>query len=235
MESWIIEFVDYLMSMDALAIYGLGFTVLLACGLGVPIPEDITLLLMGYMTYHAMPDGSPRPHASVTLAVLVGLAGVMIGDGFIFYMGHRFGVKLLDKWPFSRMLGGGRLERARRFINKNGPKVLFSARFMPGLRSVVFFTSATLAIPYRRFLIYDGLAALLSVPALVLAAWYWGEQFDRVVAKARQAEHGILAIILVAAVVLVVKHLIEKRARPAEPESESAPGPGGETGGDDVQ
>ncbi len=225
MEGWTLEFVDYLMSMDALTIYGIGFTVLLACGLGVPIPEDITLLLMGYMTYHAMPDGSPRPHASVWLAVTVGMAGVMIGDGFIFYMGHRFGVKLLEKWPFRRMLGGGRLEKARKFINKNGPKVLFSARFMPGVRSVVFFTSATLAIPYRRFLIYDGLAAMLSVPALVVAAWYWGAQFDRVVAKARQAEHGILAIIVIAGLVVLVKHLIEKRKRPDADAAEQADGP----------
>ena len=216
MEGWVLEFINFLMSMDALAIYGLGFVVLLACGMGLPVPEDITLLLMGYMTYHVMPDGSARPHASVWLAVLVGLAGVMIGDGFIFYMGRRFGVKLLDKWPFSRMFGGGRLERARRFIDRNGPKVLFSARFMPGVRSVVFFTSATLDIPYRRFLFYDGLAALVSVPALVISAWYWGEQFDSVVAKARQAEHGLLAIIVVAGFVMFIKHLIEKRRQPMQ-------------------
>ena len=211
MESWLLGFVDVLMSMDGLTIYGIGFCVLLACGMGLPIPEDITLLLMGYMTYHPMPDGSERPHAWVLLAVAVGLAGVMIGDGFIFFMGRRFGVKLIGKWPFSRMLGGGRLEKSRAFIARNGPKVLFSARFMPGLRSVVFFTSATLDIPYRRFLFYDGLATLISVPALVLAAWHWGEQFDHVVTKARQAENGLFAIIVVAVAVVLIKRYFDGR------------------------
>lgn len=217
MESWLLGFVDVLMSMDGLTIYAIGFGVLLACGLGLPIPEDITLLLMGYMTYHVMPDGTPRPHASVWLAVLVGLAGVMIGDGFIFFLGRRYGVKLIHKWPFSRMFGGGRLERSRRFIARNGPKVLFSARFMPGVRSVVFFTSATLDIPYRRFLFYDGLAAMLSVPALVLSAWYWGAQFDLVVTKARQAENGLLAIIVIAVAVVLIKRYFDRRRRTDEP------------------
>ncbi len=211
MEGWITEAIDFFATMDAATIYGVGFTVLLLCGLGLPVPEDITLLLMGYMTYQTMPDGSPRPHAAVWVAVVVGLAGVLIGDAFMFFLGRHFGVRLLERWPFSSMGANGRLERARRFLRRNGPKVLFSARFMPGVRSIVFLTSGTLGIRYPVFLFYDGLAALLSVPALVLAAWYWGAQFDRVVAKARAAESGLLVIILIVIGAFVVKHLLTKR------------------------
>lgn len=196
MDGWVTEVTTALMSLDGLTIYGIGFSVLLLCGLGLPVPEDITLLLMGYMTYQSMPDGAPRPHADVWLAVLIGLLGVMIGDGFMFTLGRRFGTRLVDRWPFRSILGGGRLENATSFLQRNGAKVLFSARFMPGLRSVVFFTSGTLGIPLGRFLIFDGLAALLSVPALVVSSWYWGAEFDLVVQKARQAENGILIVII---------------------------------------
>lgn len=215
MDAWVGDVISQLLSLDGATIYAIGFGVLLACGLGLPIPEDITLLLMGYMTYHPMPDGSPRPNAHIVAAVLIGLAGVMIGDAFMFFMGRRFGVKLLDVWPFSRMFGGGRLASAERFLERNGPKMLFSARFMPGLRSVVFFTSGTLSIPYPRFLLYDGLAALISVPALVLAAWHWGDKFDLVVERARRAENGMLLIILGAVAVVLIKHGLEVRSRKA--------------------
>ena len=199
MPEWFTDVVTWLMSLDGATIYAIGFTVLLACGLGLPVPEDITLVLMGYMTYVSMPDGAPRPHANVWLATFVGLSGVMIGDGFMFFLGRKFGNKLVHVWPFRPMLADGRREKAEAFLGRQGPKVLFSARFMPGLRSVVFFTSGTLGIRFSRFVLYDGLAALISVPLLVVSAWYWGAQIDAVITKARQAEHGILAVIVVIA------------------------------------
>lgn len=211
MDAWIGDVITFLMSLDGATIYAIGFAVLLLCGLGLPVPEDITLLLMGYMTYHAMPDGSPRPHAWIGAAVLIGLAGVLIGDSFMFLLGRRYGDKLVGIWPFRTMFGGGRLDQARGFLQRNGPKVLFSARFMPGLRSVVFFTSGTLGISFSSFLRYDGVAMLISVPALVGAAWYWGAQFDQVIAKARQAEHGVLVLILIAGGVFLAKHWLEGR------------------------
>ena len=48
------------------------------------VPEDITLLGMGYLTYLPLADGSPRPHASLSLAVAVGFVGCMVGDGIMF-------------------------------------------------------------------------------------------------------------------------------------------------------
>lgn len=216
MEGWTVELIHSLMSLDGLTIYGIGFAVLLACGFGLPIPEDITLLLMGYMTYHPMPDGSPRPNAHVALALAIGLLGVLIGDGCMFTLGRRYGDRLIDRWPFRMILGNGRLEKAKTFLQRNGAKVLFSARFTPGLRSVVFFTSGTLGITPMRFLMFDGLAALLSVPALIISSWYWGAQFDEVVARARQAENGIFIVILIIIVFVVGRAWWKRRKEAAK-------------------
>ena len=205
MPAWLQDVILTLSSLDASTVYGVGFVVLLLCGLGLPIPEDITLLLMGYLTYLPMPDGGPRPHANIVFAVAVGLLGVIMGDGFMFWLGRRFGEKLLAFWPFRWALKGQRLVIAREFLESQGPKVLFSARFMPGLRSVVFFTSGMLHTPFARFVLFDGVAALISVPALVVAAWFWGPEFDMVIDRARSAEHGILMLIVAIGAVLGFK------------------------------
>ena len=44
------------------------------------------------------------------------------------------------------------------------------ARFMPGLRAPIYFTAGTVGVKFHTFLFYDGLAALVSVPAIVPAA-----------------------------------------------------------------
>lgn len=188
---------DWLTAFDGLTVYSICFGVLLLCGFGLPVPEDITLLICGYLTYRPMPDGSPRPNVHIVASVLIGLAGVLIGDGTMFMLGRRYGERLLTVWPFKHILGGGRLEKTEAFLSDHGPKVLFTARFTPGLRSVVFFSSGVLKIPFRTFLFYDGIAALVSVPLLVLSAWYWGAEFDEVLLKARRAENGFLIFLAV--------------------------------------
>jgi membrane protein DedA with SNARE-associated domain len=156
-----------LASLDALTVYAVGFAVIVICGLGLPLPEDITLLTMGYLTYLPMPDGSPRAHASALLGTIAGFLGCMGGDGVMFALGRRFGMRLVARKPFCWWLKPQRLERAREIMDTHGPKILFAARFMPGIRTVGYFTAGSLGTPYVRFLTYDGLAATISVPFFV--------------------------------------------------------------------
>jgi membrane protein DedA with SNARE-associated domain len=208
---------EFLVTLDITTVFAACCAILLLCGLGLPVPEDITLVTMGYMI-HRLLDSVPGVDSRVWAAagVGVGLFGVLAGDAIMFSLGRRFGSLLLDRWPFKSLFGHGRADRARTFLQSHGPKVLFSARFMPGLRSVVFFTSGTLGIPLRTFLFYDGMAALLSVPALVLSAWYWGDQIDAVIAKAQAAEHGILAVIVAVALLLAGKWWLDQRKKAKE-------------------
>ncbi len=200
MDAFFTQATQLFATLDIVAVWGICLGVLLLCGMGLPIPEDITLVVMGYMTWLLVPaHGQPGPALHVAGAVAVGLVGVLAGDALMFTLGQRLGIRLILRWPFRSILGHGRDQRAREFLASHGPKVLFSARFMPGLRSVVFFTSGTLGIRLRTFLFYDGLAAIVSVPALVLSAWYWGEEIQTVIDQARKAENGILAAILVLA------------------------------------
>lgn len=198
-------------SMDALTVYAAGFALIVICGLGLPLPEDITLLTMGYLTYLPLPDGSSRPHASVVLATLAGFVGCMGGDGVMFAIGRRYGMSIIGRRPFSWILTSKRLDRACQIMDRHGPKILFAARFMPGIRSVGFFTAGSLGTPYLRFLTYDGLAAMISVPFFVFSGWYWGENIDRAIAYVRRAEHGMFVVIGVVTLVTVLKAIRSRR------------------------
>lgn len=212
------EVVTWLRTFDLRVVWGFCFGILLLCGFGLPIPEDITLVTCGYLTFLLVPtDGSAgTPLHQALLATAIGLAGVLIGDATMFTLGRRHGGTLATMWPFRGILANGRRQLAEEFLQKRGAHVLFSARFMPGLRSVVFFTAGTLGTRFSTFLMYDGLAALLSVPALVLSSWYFGDQIQVVIDKARKAEHGILAVIVLIAVLLGAKWWWGQRKKAAQ-------------------
>jgi membrane protein DedA with SNARE-associated domain len=91
--------------------------------------------------------------------------------------------------------------------------VIFIARFLPGLRFSIFLSAGMLHVRLYVFLVYDTLAALLSVPFLVYMAYYFGDKIDYVILWARRSEYGILAIAGVAASYVAYKIIKKRRAR----------------------
>ena len=193
------------MSLSSVEIYLLVFGILLACGLGLPIPEDVTLFASGLASYYGKTD--------VHFMVLLAFVGVMIGDGFVFSMGRFFGQRLLDTRFFRKIITHEREAFAREKIGVHGNKLIFAARFMPGLRTPVFFTSGLLNLPYRTFVLFDGFAALISVPAIVYTTWYFGDQVDRVIQVVRGIENGVAILIFGIIGFFVLKWYLQKRSQ----------------------
>lgn len=168
--------------------YGAVLGLLLLSGLGMPLPEDVTLFAGALLAYYEKAD--------VHLMVMVSLVGVMVGDSFVFFMGARYGRQLLTHRWVAKILHAERLGRIQDEFHKHGAKILFAARFMPGLRTPTFFSAGMMHIPYSRLLIYDGGAALLSVPAIIYVVYFFGSEVDRVIGYIRNIENAIALTIL---------------------------------------
>jgi membrane protein DedA with SNARE-associated domain len=141
------------------------FLALLLCGAGIPIPEDITLVAggviagLGYANVHTM--------AGVTMA------GVLIGDAGMFLLGHHFGVHLLQWRPIALLVPPRRYAKMQQKFERYGNRLMFFARFLPGMRTAVYITAgATHRVTFARFLLLDGLAALISVPFWVYLGYF---------------------------------------------------------------
>ena len=181
--------VDFLLNFYGPTPYMLVFAILIGCGLGVPLPEDIILFAAGLLSYYGL--------TQLWVMIVIAMAGVLIGDSTIFFLGAVYGRKLTKKW-----------------FHQRGNKLIFAARFMPGLRAPIFFSAGTLHLPYRVFLFYDGMAALISVPAIIGAVYYFGDQLDYVVRVIQHIEHGILLVIVVAVLAILGKwYLTHRRLR----------------------
>src|SRR5689334_9569112 len=190
--------------MTPFGAYAWLFSILLLCGFGLPIPEDISLIAAGYLSYPNR-EQFQGVQLYVHLAFVVCFAAVLAGDTIAFFFGRRYGRRVLASNLARRYFTPRRQLRVRAYFRKFGSKVVLVGRFTPGLRFTIFFTAGTLHLRPSVFLIYDFSAAAFSVPVLVYSAWYFGGQIDRVVRYARQTEHGILVAIVIAATVIAIK------------------------------
>jgi membrane protein DedA with SNARE-associated domain len=177
--------------------YLIVLALLLACGFGLPMPEDVILFAAGMMSYYGAAD--------VWVMVGVCFMGVVAGDSSVYLIGSFYGRRLRKTSLVKRLLPPARLRVVRKRLHEQGNKVIFAARFMPGLRAPVFFTSGTLHLPMRIFLFYDGLAALISVPTIVYATYFFGDHVDRVVRWVKRIQFGVVGTIVFIIAVLALK------------------------------
>ncbi|HUP57833.1 MAG TPA: DedA family protein, partial [Bdellovibrionota bacterium] len=94
--------VDFLLNFYGPTPYFLIFGILLACGLGLPIPEDITLFAAGLLAYYGI--------ANLWVMIAMCMVGVLLGDSIIFWLGATYGRKLTKKWFFHKLLPDERLD-----------------------------------------------------------------------------------------------------------------------------
>ena len=175
--------------------YAAVFLVLLACGFGVPIPEDVTLVAggiisgLGYTNEHTM--------------FLVGMAGVLAGDSTMFMIGRLYGPRVRRFKFVRRILTPQRFRMVQQKFARYGNWVLFVARFLPGLRTPIFLTAGmSRRIPFWRFLLLDGLAALISVPIWVYRGHFGANNREWLMQMVSRGQHGLYALMAVIAVAL---------------------------------
>ncbi|MGQ5523190.1 DedA family protein [Chitinimonas sp. PSY-7] len=207
------DFLTILLSLFTDYGYIAVFTVLLICGFGVPIPEDVSLVAGGVI--------AGLGYADVHVMFLVGMAGVLIGDATMFTIGRLFGEKVLA-WRFvSKLLTPARYCAVQDKFARYGSRLMFIARFLPGLRSAIFLTAGmTRRVPFWRFLLLDGFAALISVPAWVYLGYFGAFNREWLLKWISRGQVGILIAIAVVALILLVGYFKRRRAAQANKHDE---------------
>lgn len=179
------DFLDFLIRLFTEHGYLAVFVVLLASGFGIPFPEDVSLVAGGVI--------AGLGYANVHVMVFVGLAGVLVGDTVMFLTGRIFGQRAL-KWRWvAWLLTPRRYAKVQHKFARYGNRMMFFARFLPGLRTAVYITAGmSRRVSFTQFILFDGLAAVLSVPLWVYLGFYGAENHQWLVAWVKRGESVVL-------------------------------------------
>lgn len=196
--------------------YGLVFVVLLAAGFGLPLPEDIPLIMGGVLVH--------RGQATLWVMIVVGYLGIIIGDSVMFGLGRRFGTKVGGGF-FSRIVTPEKRAQVEGLFKKHGEKIVMIARFLPGVRTVTYFTAGSVGMSYVRFATYDSIAALASAPLFVLLGYYFGADIDALLVRIAAGERKVMIglVVLVVAAVAFNRWRAARSKKAAPPQHDNTP------------
>lgn len=177
---WVMGFLQSLQGAPA---YGVLFGLLFASGFGLPINEDILLLAAAALTLRGVMEPVPL--------IAVAWFGVLCADALVFHWGHVFGARVLRHPHLARFIPEQRLAVVQQTMLRYGPAYMFLVRFMPGLRTTLFFAAGSLKTPYRYLFLFDGAAALVELPLLVYGVRYLGGRWQDIMAGVQRLQ-GVL-------------------------------------------
>ena len=202
---------DYVTELIARFHYIAPFTVLFLCGLGLPIPEEVALIGSGIILYQKKVEFLP--------ITIVCSAAILLGDAVPYWIGRNWGLAALRKPTFSKILHPERFAKLERKFASHGNWVIFSCRFMPGLRIPAYFMAGTLRMAFARFMLLDLLGVLISVPVSIWLGTVFGGSMDELKKRTKDL-HLILAFAVFAMAVVIVwtswKRARDRKASEAE-------------------
>ena len=189
----------------------LGFIVFLAlCGCGVPIPEELALILAGVLSS----DGTLH-HPELAFGAC--LIGALLGDSLMYFIGRTLGHGWLTKHPsISRFIDAEKEEKFEHAVRRHGFLVLLLTRFLVGVRGPVYYAAGAAKVPYLRFLVWDLISATIVVGIVFGLAYRFGEGITKFVQEAEIALTILVLGLMAVGIYYLYKKQISKAAAALE-------------------
>jgi membrane protein DedA with SNARE-associated domain len=177
---------------DAVVHYGywaVGVALLLE-NTGVPVPGETILLLASFLAYS---------QHELQLQWIIGVAtlAATIGDNLGFTLGYYGGRRLLERYQNLFRIQKGTLIKGEALFARYGAVTVFFARFVFGMRIIAGPLAGALRMPWRKFLLFNFLGALVWVTVISAAGYLFGRHWEHL-------EQNVKRFDLLAAVCLVL-------------------------------
>lgn len=161
-----------------------------------PIPSEFILPFAGFL----VADG----RLNVFGVLFATSAGGFLGTAVFYWLGRRLGEERVRAFirRFGRyvLLREADYDEALTFFRRHDAKVIFWARFVPGIRSLISLPAGVAGMRAGRFVAYTLLGTVLWNLLLVSAGWVLGERWQAVLDVVDRLE-SVLWVLLAAAVI----------------------------------
>jgi len=174
--------------------------------LGLPVPGE-TVLVIGAVL-------AGQGHLEPAGVAAAGFLGATLGDNTGYYVGRRWGRRLIATRPLRRIYDPRRLAAAERFFERHGWTAVFFGRFIAILRIFAGPLAGMHHMPWRTFLLSNAAGAAVWVGTVVTIGLLIGGNLDHITSLISDAGYAGLALVVLAGVALVVWHLLRRRLTP---------------------
>ncbi len=178
----------------------------LLAGMNVPISTDLLLITSAILAATVIPENTLLLFSSIFF-------GSCCSACIAYWIGRKFGPKLLKVRYFKKIVTEEKLEKAKNFYKKYGFLTLLFGRFIPfGVRNCIFMSTGLSKFSFKTFLIRDVIACFIW-SSLIFSLFYFAGQNHQAL---YQNLKFILLSVIAALAVTVIAIIWYKRRKASE-------------------
>jgi membrane protein DedA with SNARE-associated domain len=183
----------------------IGIFILLILGeIGLPFPEDATLILSGFLISQKVTKPLPT--------LMVVYSGLLLTDFSLYWVGKKYGRRVIEHKRFRRILSAERLLTLEEKFKKWGIYVVFVGRHFLGIRAQIFLAAGVMRMSTLKFIMADAASAILTMTLMVGIGFWGGNSFGVLQKDVKKIEHiGILILAILFTAWIVYKYFKNKK------------------------
>ncbi len=172
------------------------FVLLILGGMGLPFPEDATLLLSGFLIANEIIKPLP--------AFLVVYSGLLLTDFLLYSVGKKYGRKVVEHKRFHKIISPGKISKIEETFRKWGSLVIFFGRHILGLRAQIFVVAGVMRMTPIKFLVADAISALFTIGLWGGVGYLGGNSVQALKRDITRIEHIAIIVLVVLFVCWIV-------------------------------
>lgn len=174
-----------------------------------PFPSEVVVPPAGYL--------AARGEMSLTLVILAGIAGSLLGALFNYWLAVTWGRPFFEKYGRYVLVSQQSLDKADQFFADHGHISTFVGRLLPGIRQYISLPAGIARMNLALFSLFTGLGAGIWVVVLAVVGYTIGNNQELV----NRYLHQVLLVLMGCLAVLVIGYVAVRhrlRVRPRRPE-----------------
>ncbi len=170
------------------------FLLMVAESACIPVPSELIMPLGG-----ALAAGAVAGHRlSLTLVIVAGVAGNVIGSYVAWAVGRWGGQAVLRRWGGRLWLREHHLEVANRWFDRYGPRAVLIGRLLPVVRTFISLPAGIAGMRPLRFGVYTTIGCIPWTAALAAAGYAVGASWQQIPNAFHAVTYVVAAIVVVA-------------------------------------
>ncbi len=162
--------------------YTTTFVLLFLSGVGLPLPEEIVLFVLGYLIFLGQMHWWP--------AIILSFLGILLGDVAGYFFGLKKGEWLISLIKIKSFLPENLFYKVEKFFKKHGNWAVFFARFFVGFRFYMSIVAGYFKMPLKKFIFYDALGAIIWTPFVIFLSYHVGN-LALIIVDTRRITHRV--------------------------------------------
>ncbi len=198
------DLVLFLSQHQGFEFYAILTLIFVCSGCYIPISSDLTII-----TVTGLSAATGLYHIPTIFFCI--LTGILTGDMINFLIAKKYGPSLLKRPRVKKIIKPEKVEKMIQTLKKSGAGFIFFVRFMPFVRTVLFFSAGLMQISTWKFILYNGLSTNIYLTALMALSYKIGTDLSKLSTSVFQFEVVFAMIVIVLFSVII--HLKKRQLK----------------------